>query len=56
MIADTQDTDFGPRAKIDLCLKQVWRMRKSLMTISTQRTDFGLMVVSQRMVMLRVVA
>ena len=56
MATSTRCTDFGPKAKTNLYLKQAQQMGKSLITTNTQWMDFGLMVVSQRTTMLRVVA
>ena len=47
---------FSPRVETNSYLKQAGQMSKSLIIASTQRTDFGLMVVSQWMTMPRVVA
>ena len=56
MATSTRRVDFGPRAETDLYLKGARQMDKSLITANTQRIDFGLMVVSQRTIMSRVVA
>ena len=55
MAIGTWHTDFGPRAETDLYLKRARQMGKSLIIASTQRMDSGLMVVSQRTKLLRVV-
>ena len=47
--------NFGPKAETKLYLKRVRQMGKNLITASTQQTNFGLMVVSQWKIMLRVV-
>ena len=49
-------TDFNPKAETNLYLKRVRQMSKSLITASTQWTNFDLMAVSQRTTMLKVVA
>ena len=56
MAAGTRRADFDPKAEINLYLKRARQMGKSLITASTQRTNFSLMTVSQWMVMQRVVA
>ena len=48
--------DFDLKAEINLYLKRGRKMGKSMITASTQQTDFGLMAVWQRTIMLRVVA
>ena len=55
MVADTQHADFDPRAETDLYLKRARQKGKSLITTSTQQTYFGLMVMSQRTTIPRVV-
>ena len=56
MAAGTRRADFSPRAETNLYLKRARKMGKSLITANMQRTNFDLMVVSQRTAMLRVVA
>ena len=56
MAVGTQRVDFGPRVETNLYLKRARKMGKSLITASTQRTDFNLMDVLQQMEMSRVVA
>ena len=55
MVAGTRHADFDPRAETKFYLKRARQMGKSLITASTQWTDFSLIAVWQRMVMLRVV-
>ena len=56
MAAGIRHANFNPRVETDLYIKRARQMGKSLLTASTQLTDFGLMAVSQRIIMLRVVA
>ena len=56
MAASTRHADFGAMTEIDLYLKRARQMGKSLITASTQRMDSGLIVVSQRTTMPRVIA
>ena len=55
MTTSTRCADFGPKAKTNLYLKQAQKMGKSLITASMQRTDSGLIAVSQQTAMPRVV-
>ena len=55
MVAGTQHANFSLRAKTNFYLKRAQQMGKILITANTQRTDSGLMVVSQRTIMPRVV-
>ena len=56
MAVGTQGMDFGPKAETNLYLKQAQKIGKSLTTARTQQTNFGLMAVSQRTAMSRVIA
>ena len=46
MVVGTQRANFCPRTETDLYLKRTQQMGKSLITTSTQRINFGLIVVS----------
>ena len=56
MAVGTRHADFGPRAETNSYLMRARKMGKSLITASTQRIDFDLMVVLQRTTKPRVVA
>ena len=56
MSGGIRQIDFGPRAETNFYLNRAQQMGKSLITGSTQRTDFGLMAVSQCTTIPRVVA
>ena len=56
MAIGTQHVDFGPRVKANPYLKRAQEMGKSQITANMQRTNSGLMVVSQWTVIPRVVA
>ena len=56
MAAGTRHVDFGPRVETNFYLKQARQMGKSLITASTQLTDFGLIAVLQWTLMPMVVA
>ena len=56
MAAGTQRVDFGPEAETNLYLKRAQQMDKSLIIVCTQRINFGLMAVSLRTAILKVVA
>ena len=45
MATGTRHTDFGLRAETNPYLKRAWQMGNSLIPVSAQRTDSGLMVV-----------
>ena len=47
MATGTRHADFSPTNETNSYLKRSRKMDKSLITASTQRTDFGLMAVSQ---------
>ena len=55
MVAGTRQADSGLRVETNPYLKRARQVCNNLITINTQRTDSGLMVVSQRTTMLRVV-
>ena len=55
MAAGIRHTNFGPRVETDLYLKRAQQIGKSLITASTQWTDFGLMALSQHTAMPKVV-
>ena len=56
MVVGTRRADFGPKAETNIYLKLVRQMGKSLITASTQWTNFSLMIMSQRTAMPKVVA
>ena len=55
MAVSTRSVDFGLKVETNLYLKGVRQMGNSLIHASTQRIDFGLMAVSQRTTMPRVI-
>ena len=56
MVAGARCADFDPKVETKLYLKRARKMSKNLITASTQRVDSGLIAVSQRTTMHRVVA